>query len=182
MTTAATSAAARQSPPRKAKAALIPPASSTSGSATAPIPAPSGIAVCRIPSASPRSATPNHCMTARPLAALTLAPAALARKSSVSSVRNSPAHPAAAARIPQAPSPVPRTTRSPTRSASRPQASSVRIVPTHRLASRTPSCDRLRSSSSRSFGARTDGPMNSAEFAVAAAVPAARTAHLYFKV
>ena len=48
---------------------------------------PSGIAVCRIPSASPRSSGANQCMTARPLAELTLAPAAPASASRTTSDR-----------------------------------------------------------------------------------------------
>jgi hypothetical protein len=41
--------------------------------ATAP---PRGTAICRIPSAKPRSSSPNQAITARPLAAFTPAPTA----------------------------------------------------------------------------------------------------------
>ena len=45
------------------------------GSTSAPITPPTGTAVWRTPNASPRSRGGNHCMTARPLADWTLAPA-----------------------------------------------------------------------------------------------------------
>ena len=74
MATAATAALTRQSAPRKMNAAFRPPAAFTAGSATAASAPPIGIAVCRTPSANPRSPAGNQCMTARPLAELTLAP------------------------------------------------------------------------------------------------------------
>ena len=57
---------------------------------------PTGIAVCRTPRAKPRSVAGNHCITARPLAALTLAPAAPARPTSRTSDSKLFAEPAAA--------------------------------------------------------------------------------------
>ena len=61
----------------------------TDRAATSP---PRGTAVCRTPSASPRSSGPNQCMTARPLAELTLAPAPPARASRTTSERKSGAY------------------------------------------------------------------------------------------
>src|SRR5919204_244781 len=66
------SAASRKNAARK----LTP--SARGGSAAAATRPPAGIAVCRTPSASPRSDAGNQYMTARPLAELTLAPAVTA--------------------------------------------------------------------------------------------------------
>ena len=114
-------------------------------------------------------------MTARPLAALTLAPAAPARKISAISGQNPSAEPAATNAPAQKVSPVASTNRSPRRSASRPQGSSVSSVPIQRLSSTTPTCRRLSECSSRRAGASTGSPMITAENEVWAAVPAART-------
>ncbi len=70
-----------RTPPRARRRA------SAIGRTIAAIPPPIGIAVWRIPSASPRSSGGNHCMTARPLAAFTLAPAAPASVSRPTSRR-----------------------------------------------------------------------------------------------
>ena len=84
--TTAITAATRHTAPRNTKDAFRPPAWFTTGSASAANAPPSGIAVCRTPSASPRWETENHCITARPLAALTLAPIAPATVSSTTSM------------------------------------------------------------------------------------------------
>ena len=63
----------------------MPPEDASHGSAAAAAAPPIGIADCRIPSASPRSSAPNQPITARPLAALTLAPSAPVRMSSPTS-------------------------------------------------------------------------------------------------
>ena len=147
----------------------------SSGSTSAEIRPPIGIAVCLMPSAKPRSLAGNHCMTARPLAALTLAPAAPARKISAISQSNPEAEPAATSATAQSVSPVPSTSRSPRRSASRPHGSSVTSVPIQRLSSTTPICTRLSEWASRSAGASTGRPMITAENEVWAAVPAAST-------
>ena len=143
--TTAITAATRHTAPRNTKDAFSPPAWFTTGSASAANAPPSGIAVCRTPSASPRWETENHCITARPLAALTLAPIAPATVSSTTSISNEPAQPAAAASTPHPASPLASTSRSPIRSASSPHGSSVRIGPIQTVESASPTCDSDRS-------------------------------------
>ena len=58
------------------------------GSAPAATAPPSGTAIWRMPSARPRSFSPNQAMTARPLAALTPAPSAPAADSAATSIAN----------------------------------------------------------------------------------------------
>ncbi len=115
------------SPPRRQPiasariAARTPPADRSSGSPSATQAPPIGTAVCRTPSANPRWLAPNQCITARPLAELTLAPSAPARNSSAVSEANDPTNAATPRHTDAAPSPAPITVRSPQRSVARPQ-------------------------------------------------------------
>src|SRR5439155_11899006 len=69
-------------PAPRAKNAQPPPDDAASGGrASAETSPPTGTFACRIPRARPRSERGNHCITARPLAALTLAPNAPAATS-----------------------------------------------------------------------------------------------------
>ena len=149
------------------------------GTTSAAMSPPSGTAVCRTPRASPRSSAANQCMTARPLAELTLAPAPPARASRTMSERKSGAYAAPARKAAQAPRPSPSTTRSPKRSAAMPHGSMVRRAPTHSAASSTPIWPSDRPYSSRSVGTSTGSPIPNAEKLVCAMVPAARTAQRY---
>lgn len=79
--------------------------------------------------ATPRCAPGNQLSTARPLAALTLAPDAPARNSQPASTPAWVATEAAASASPAPSRPADMTSRSPTRSVSRPQSSSVRTSP-----------------------------------------------------
>jgi hypothetical protein len=140
---------------------------------------PIGIAVWRTPSAKPLSVAGNHCITALPLAAFTLAPAAPARPTSRISDPNPAAEPAPTSAAAHASRPLASTSRSPTRSASTPHGSSVNSVPTQRLSSTTPTWTSESECASRSAGASTGSPMITAEKEVCAAVPAARTSQRY---
>ena len=162
---------------RKRNAASDPPASAIGGSASAPIRPPSGIAVCRTPSAKPRSSAPNQCMTARPLAELTALPAAPTRTRKTTSSSKLDAYAAPTRQAALATIPTVSASRSPKRSAASPHGRSVSVVPTHDAASSTPIWPSERSYSSRSCGTITGRPIPKAALLVAAAVPAARTAH-----
>src|SRR5689334_23724095 len=164
---------------RKRNAASSPPPPSIPGSASAATAVPTGVDVWRMPSASPRSAGPNHDMTARPLAELTLAPAPPAAPNKATMAAKLDVNAIGTVSAAQRPRPAARTRRSPTRSASRPHGSSVPIGPTHGAAMTTPACVRLKPRSSRSAGARTAGAVSGAMYAACAPVPAARTAHRY---
>jgi hypothetical protein len=96
-----------------------------------------------MPSASPRSSSPNQAITARPLAALTPAPSAPATDSAATRCVKEDeyaAHTSAAA-VPSWP--IAMTERSPIRSATIPQRSSVASEPMLSAASTTPTCVRL---------------------------------------
>ena len=114
-------------------------------------------------------------MTARPLAALTLAPAAPARKRRTNSETNSVACAAPTSAAAQAPSPSASTSRSPRRSAKRPHGSSVNNEPSQNASRAKPTLTRLRSNSLRIAGASTGSPISTAANEVCAAVPAAST-------
>ena len=120
-----------------------PSARATHGSEAAATVPPSGIAVCRIPRARPRSARPNQLITARPLAALTLAPKTPATASSPTSERKLPLQPRAASATAAPVSPATMTTRSPIRSATIPHGRRVSIIPALTAPSTTPICVRL---------------------------------------
>ena len=124
--------------PRKMNDAFSPAAEFTAGKASAATAPPIGIAVWRTPSASPRCPAENHCMTARPLAAFTLAPSAPASVRSATSSQNEPAQPAAATTTPHPARPLARTMRSPIRSESSPQGRSVAIGPIQTLENAMP--------------------------------------------
>jgi hypothetical protein len=90
---------------------------------------PIGIAVCRIPSASPSSELGNQAMIARPLAALTLAPSApTPTRAAVTPPKPCVAE-ATASKAAAPVSPVAITQRSSTRSATSPHGSSVKSIP-----------------------------------------------------
>ena len=116
---------------------------------------PAGIAVCRIPSASPRCSGGNQCMTARPLAELTLAPAGSRQREE----GDEPAR--SSARRPRRPGRR-RTRRArrrarPARRTGRPRAptaSSVSSAPTHSAASMIPISESVRPKCVRIAGAR----------------------------
>ena len=135
----------------------------SAGSAIAAMNPPSGIAVWRTPSASPRSAAGNQYMTARPLAAFTLAPAAPAIPSSASSTPKRPACEAPTSAVAQPPSPAASTSRSPTRSASSPHGNSVSKPPIQTLSITNPTSTRLSPNSCRICGASTGNPIKTAE-------------------
>ena len=102
-------------------------------------------------------------MTARPLAAFTLAPSAPAIVSSATSSQNEPAQPAAATSTPHPARPLASTIRSPIRSESSPQGRSVAIGPIHTLEKATPTALSDRSYRSCSAGPRTGSPIRTAE-------------------
>jgi len=116
----------------------MPPPATARGSRAAATAPPAGVAMWRMPSARPRSPGPNQPTTARPLAALALAPSIPTATSASARV---PADPVRDARTsaPAAPaSPAAITRRSPIRSASAPQAIRVAMMPTVEAASRAP--------------------------------------------
>ena len=120
----------------------------------------------------------NHCITARPLAALTLAlsaPAAARRSDELARSRRASPTPASAR--PEAPSPRGRTMRSPTRSASSPQGSSVGVIPIVNAASTIPVSAIVSWNSARSSGASTATLNIAAETQAWAAVPTPSTTH-----
>ena len=142
---AAATAAASENPASASSPPRDPQSSEIGGSANEAITPPSGTAVWRTASAKPRSERGNQLVTARPVAVFVLAPNAPARNSSANSDANPGAY-AAQARPPAEPSsPTVAVTRSPMRSAARPQASMVNSAPTPVPPSRTPIWVRLRS-------------------------------------
>ena len=160
----------------KRSAASEPPPLAIAGNVSAATKPPTGIAVCRTPSASPRSFGPNHCMTARPLAAFTLAPAAPARASSVPRTAALGANAAPATHPAQPARPAAMTSLSPNRSAASPQGRSVSVPPTQAAASRTPTPESESPYSSRSVGASTGRPTKRTAALAIAVEPAASTA------
>ncbi len=116
----------------------MPPAEPSTGRTAAPTAPPIGMAVWRIPSASPSSEPGNQAMIARPLAAFTLAPnaptptRAAVRVSKPCVVEATTSRPAAPV------SPVAITQRSSTRSATSPQSRSVNSIPIPIAPSATP--------------------------------------------
>ena len=147
-----------------------------SGSVTAASAPPSGSDAWRRPRAKPRSSAANQCITARPLAELTLEPAALASASKNTSATKSSTKATPATSRPIPARPTVSDHRSPKRSAASPQRRSVQIGPSQTLASAIPTSVSVRSNSSWRVGASTGGLSSTAEYAVAPAVPAARTA------
>jgi hypothetical protein len=118
-------------------------------------------------------------MTARPLAALTLAPHIPASVNSVNTAAKGGSVAAATNAAPAAPRPAATTARSPIRSVRRPQARSVKTMPPLVAAISTPMSPSDRSYSSRSAGASTATPVPSAEYAACATTPAPSTTHRY---
>ena len=161
--------------PIAAKPQPTPPASTTSGSTSADAAPATGIADWRIPIASPRSWCGNQCMTARPLAAATLAPPSPASASSTQSPPKLVAPAAASIATPAAASPPPTTQRSPTRSAATPHGSIPSIVPTFAAASSSPVCASVSPYSLRTSGSITGRPIVNTENVACAVVPTART-------
>lgn len=94
-------------------APATPYAAASGGMDSAATPIPSGVEVCRMPIARPRSPAPNQPITSRPLAEYTEAPAAPARASRTPRVPMPSAVWATASRTAARPSPAEITTRSP---------------------------------------------------------------------
>jgi hypothetical protein len=122
-----------------------------------------GIAVCRIPRASPRCEPGNHAITARPLADWTLAPRNPASTSKSNSSSNVPAREAPRRAKPQPPTPARSTHRSPIRSAASPHGISDTTEPASEAEMSTPVWPSDRWKSSRSDGAITATPNQIAE-------------------
>src|SRR4051794_28842355 len=173
---APTPAAARHAAPGAPNAHGMPHARSIGGMQRETAKPPIGIAVCRIPSASPRWSAGNHDMTARPLDEWTLAPARPVAKRQAESPPKLRAWVASRSAPPHEPMPVTRTARSPKRSAAIPQGTSVSTDPSSDAEMRTPVSASERSYSSRSAGASTATPNQIAEYVAWAKVPAASTA------
>ena len=172
-------AAARQVPASAAKAQPSPALSASGGRVSAATSPPRGTFAWRIPSARPRSDGANQCITARPLAALTLAPSAPAatrRSTSCAKPEAIPTHPRAIAEVE---SPSGRTTRSPMRSVRRPHGKSVGVIPIPNAASVTPVSPRLRPNCCRNSGASTATLIAAAATVACAAVPTASTTQRY---
>ena len=93
---AATIAAESTAPAITSRPCAAPQASSIGGRASAAANPPIGTAVCRTPSAKPRSLRANQLVTARPVAVLALAPNAAIRKRSATRGTNAVAWAAAA--------------------------------------------------------------------------------------
>ena len=161
--TAPATAVTRHAPASASSPASVPPTLTIGGRARAAAAPPSGRAVCRIPSANPRSEAENQPMTARPLAAFTLAPAAPATRRRITSAAYPLAKAAPASARLAATRPVARTERSPSRSVRRPHGSSVRTEPRLNAARTTPTSASVSPNSTRSAGARTGMPRNAAE-------------------
>ena len=155
-------------------AACTPPLATIAGRATAPAKPPIGIAACRIPSASPRSSGPNQCITARPLAELTDAPNAPVATSAATSAANPFTFAATASARADPVSPITIASRSPIRSLTIPQPSSVSVIPAFVAPRRRPISPMLRSYCARSAGVIALIPICTAERLVAESVPAAR--------
>ena len=115
-----------------------------------------------MPSASPRSCAPNHHITARPLAAFTLAPSAPATISKPTSAEKEWVVPAAPTATPPPPRPSAMTDRSLKRSASRPHGSSVGSIPIETAPSTTPVSPSESRYCERSAGARAASPTDTA--------------------
>lgn len=117
--------------------AAKPACSATICSSSAPMPPPSGTAVCRMLIASPRSPSANQPITARPLAPLTLPPSNPTSSKPVPSQARPGMCPGVGAAnsaiaisaIAVLPRPTSSTGRSPERSVSRPQGSSLIAMP-----------------------------------------------------
>ena len=132
-------AVARHAPASTSSPARVPPPAAIGGRHSAAAAPPSGSAVCRIPRANPRWEGANQPMTARPLAAFTLAPAAPAtdqQRDERAVARRERGH--RRARTLATARPEPSTRRSPSRSVSSPQGSSVTSEPTLTAAITTP--------------------------------------------
>src|SRR5215831_2894754 len=152
---------------------------SRSGSATAPTAPPSGTAICRIPKASPRSSAANHCMTARPVAELTPAATPPATASAATSIANEEAYAAQTSAPAAAASPADMTIRSPMRSATSPQTSSVGTEPKKLAARTTPVCVSVSPKSRRIAGAIAGRPSPVMAYDACATTPAASTVQRY---
>ena len=160
---APTTAVTKHERPSARRPQAVPPAATMCGSVSEAANPPIGTAVCRIPSASPRSLASNQCMTARPLADWTLAPESPASASSTASAPKLDAWAAASNAAPDPARPTPSTTRSPKRSAAMPHGMSDRTEPASELAISTPTCASESRCSSRRAGASTATPNQIAE-------------------
>ncbi len=158
------------------KEAGTPAFAAITGSTTAASAAPTGVAVCRMPMARPRRSAVNQLMTARPLAAFTLAPKTPAPNSA------SPASSAfpVATRARKAAAPIPPmviTSRSPRRSAMAPQGTRVSIVPRLTAPMSRPTCGSVRPKWALSCGVSAGRPRKTAAFVPCASAPTPRTTH-----
>ena len=137
---------------------------------------PTGTAVCRTPSASPRSPAENQRITALPLPDWTLPPAIPASPRKSTSQPKLGAYAAAARKAAQSASPTASVQRSPKRSTAKPHGRSANVSPIHSAASTTPTSVSVSPYSSRSAGARTATANETVENDACASVPAASTA------
>src|SRR5436190_1196195 len=151
----------------------------SAGRTPAAIAPPSGTAVWRMPSASPRSSGPNHAITARPLADCVPPPSAPATARAATSPPNDDVKPAATSATAHPASPDVSTARSPIRSATMPHGSSVSSSPKLSAASTTPTCVSVRSYPCRICGAIDGRPRRIAEKLAWPTTPAARIAQRY---
>ena len=137
---------------------------------------PTGTAVCRTPSASPRSWLGNHPITARPLPDCTLPPKTPPSRSSTTSDQKPGANAAPSRQAAQPVRPTASVHRSPKRSAANPLGSIENVSPIHSAATTTPICVSERSYWSRIAGAITGTAKPTVENPACAAKPAASTA------
>ncbi len=110
-------------------AAWTPHLSATTAIEIAATPTPTGCAICRMPIARPRRSGANQPTTTRPLAELVAAAEAPAKNRVMASIVVPPLSAAASPKTTVALSPVSSTNRSPRRSVTAPQATSVSITP-----------------------------------------------------
>ena len=175
-TSAPTTAATRHAIPIAAKPQPVPPACTIGGSASDAAKPLIGIAVCLIPSASPRCEPGNHAITARPLADCTLAPRNPASTSRRSSASNVAVCDAPSSAKPQPPTPASSTHRSPTRSVASPHGISETTEPASDAEMRTPICAERDVEVVAQRRRHHGDPNQIAEYVACANVPAARTA------
>jgi hypothetical protein len=136
---------------------------------------PTGTDVWRTAIAMPRRSAGNQVRTARPLAALTLAPDAPASASSTPATTGSVVEEAAVSATAAPASPTAMTPRSPKRSVALPHAMSVPTRPTEMAPSSAPTPATLRPKCARSAGVTAESPRKYAAVAACAAVPTAST-------
>ena len=157
-TTTTSTAITRHSTAGKTSAARKPQRAASGGRVSDARPMPSGVHVCRMPIASPRSRTLNQPSTARPLAALIDA-----EKSPASANPAPSATRPGSARLTSSTTPVPTmpmvsTIRSPNRSAAAPHAISPASRPSTGVTTSTPAWVSVTCSDSWSRGMRNGSP------------------------